>query len=125
MVLRRRPEDYGMFEDGIQGTGDTSEEVEGLFLLQAMKSKVFWGIAAVFSLAFWPIGALQIYQSPFMESVGFTRSVAASTVGIMAIITVIGRIGGGWLADTIDPRKATTLASVSYTHLTLPTSDLV
>jgi len=110
MVLRRRPEDYGMFEDGIQGTGDTSEEVEGLFLLQAMKSKVFWGIAAVFSLAFWPIGALQIYQSPFMESVGFTRSVAASTVGIMAIITVIGRIGGGWLADTIDPRKATTLA---------------
>lgn len=110
MILRRRPEDYGMFEDGIQGKSDTEEEVEGLFFLQAMKSKTFWAIAGIFSLAFWPIGSLQIYQSPFMESVGFTRSVAASTVGIMAIITVVGRIGGGWLADTIDPRKATTLA---------------
>ena len=110
MILRRRPEDYGMVEDGLPGGNDTLEEVEGLFFLQAMKSKVFWGIAGIFSLAFWPIGSLQIYQSPFMESVGFTRSVAASTVGIMAIITVVGRIGGGWLADTIDARKATTLA---------------
>ena len=109
LILRRRPEDYGMLPDG-EKEQPAEESIEGLTFSAVMKSRVFWKIAAIFVLAFWPIGALQVYQSPFMESVGFSRNTAAATVGIMAMITVIGRLGGGWLADIIDPRKVTILS---------------
>ena len=115
-ILRRRPEDYGLLPDGDDTTASTEEtpdvEVveEGMPFRQVMRSPVFWLIALFFSLAFWPIGGLQVHMAPYMEGVGFSRTAAATTVGAMAVITIIGRLGGGWLADTIDPRKATVLA---------------
>lgn len=121
VILRRRPEDYGLLPDGdpTRASSTTSQQEEspetemveeGLTFRQAMRSPVFWMVAGIFSLAFWPIGALQVHQAPYIEEVGFSRSTAATIVGAMAVITIIGRIGGGWLADTFDPRKATMLA---------------
>jgi sugar phosphate permease len=121
LVLRRRPEDYGQLPDGdeapvgrgegtVEGPALQSQVEDGLTFRQVMRAPAFWLIALVFSLAFWPIGGLQIYMAPFMEDVGFSRTMAAFAVGAMAVIGVSGRLGGGWLADLIDPRKATALA---------------
>ena len=116
-MLRRTPEDHGLLPDGDK-PGDanagatTIEESDayGLAFTQVLRSPTFWFISMLMFLCFWPIGALQIHQAPYMEDVGYSRLAAADAVGAMAIITVVGRIGGGWLADTIDPRKATVLA---------------
>ena len=118
LVLRRRPEDHGLLPDGasvedeapgedsvIAGSGE-----EGSSFMEAMKSPVFWAVALVFSLAFWPIGGLQIHMAPFMEEEGFSRTAAADAVAAMAIVTVVGRLGGGWLADIFDQRRVTILA---------------
>lgn len=117
LILRRRPEDHGLLPDGaatedevpIDGSIDETGE-EGSTFMEAMRSPVFWAVALVFSFAFWPIGGLQIHMAPFMEELGYSRSTAANTVGAMAIVTVVGRLGGGWLADMMDQRKATMLA---------------
>ena len=117
LILRRRPEDHGLLPDGatseddvpIEGpTGESGEE--GATFSQAMRSPVFWTVALVFSFAFWPIGGLQIHMAPFMEEIGYSRNTAANAVGAMAIVTVVGRLGGGWLADIMDQRRATMLA---------------
>jgi MFS family permease len=115
-ILRRRPEDYGLLPDGddpdASSVGASGTEIieEGMSFRQVMRSPVFWLIALFFSLAFWPIGGLQVHMAPYLEGTGFSRAAAATTVGAMAVITIVGRLGGGWLADTIDPRKATILA---------------
>ncbi len=117
-VLRRRPEDHGLLPDGaltgsglpLEGTDPHAAEGEGASFTEAMKSPVFWIVALVFSFAFWPIGGLQIHMAPFMEDEGFSRTAAADAVAAMAIVTVVGRLGGGWLADIFDQRRVTILA---------------
>ena len=118
LILRRRPEDHGLLPDGASIEDETPVEAsaadglggEGSSFMETMKSPVFWVVALVFSLAFWPIGGLQIHMAPFMEDEGFSRTAAADAVAAMAIVTVVGRLGGGWLADIFDQRRVTILA---------------
>ncbi len=118
LVLRRRPEDYGMRPDGAPPDEEEPRAaavfqapvVYGLTFTQILRAPTFWMLAGLLFLAFWPIGALQVHQSPYMESVGYSRQAAADAVGAMAVITIVGRLGGGWLADLTDPRRATVLA---------------
>ena len=115
-VLRRTPEDHGMRPDGDEagnsadGAAMAAPIAYGLTFTQILRAPTFWMMTLLMFLSFWPIGALQIHQSPFMESVGYSRFAAADAVGAMALVTIVGRIGGGWLADAIDPRRATVFA---------------
>ncbi len=116
-VLRRTPEDYGMRPDGDPpDSADASGVVDapvlyGLTFAQIMRTPTFWLLSMLMFLSFWPIGSLQIHQAPFMEDAGYSRVAAADAVGAMALITIVGRVGGGWLADTMDPRRAMVLAT--------------
>ena len=116
-VLRRTPEDYGMRPDGDAVDGaDAGGAVEtpilyGLPFTQILRTPTFWFLSMLMFLSFWPIGSLQIHQAPFMEDAGYSRLAAADAVGAMALITIVGRIGGGWLADTMDPRLGTVIAT--------------
>ena len=116
LVLRRAPEDYGMRPDGDEPSNPAAAGAAeapiayGLTFTQILRAPTFWMMALLMFLSFWPIGALQIHQSPFMESVGYSRIAAADAIGAMALITIVGRIVGGWLADVMDPRRGTVLA---------------
>ena len=116
-VLRRTPEEYGMRPDGdAADSADASGVVDapilyGLTFAQILRTPTFWLLSMLMFLSFWPIGALQIHQAPFMEDAGYSRVAAADAVGAMALITIVGRVGGGWLADTVDPRRAMVLAT--------------
>ena len=117
-VLRRSPEDYGMRPDGDEAEGaDASGALQGpilygLTFTQVLRTPTFWFLSLLMFLSFWPIGALQIHQAPFMEDAGYSRLAAADAVGAMALITIVGRIGGGWLADKMDPRRGTVIATL-------------
>ncbi|MCY4576590.1 MAG: MFS transporter [Chloroflexi bacterium] len=117
-VLRRSPEDYGMRPDGDEVEGaDASGALQGPILYglpftQILRTPTFWFLSLLMFLSFWPIGALQIHQAPFMEDAGYSRLAAADAVGAMALITIVGRIGGGWLADKMDPRRGTVIATL-------------
>ena len=119
-VMRRRPEDYGLFPDGddappprVDETSAVSETSSGevnLTARQAVRTRAFWLLAAGSSLAFLTIAALQVHWTPYMESVGFSRQAAAFFLPLVPLSTVIGRIGFGFLADLWDKRRATALA---------------
>ncbi len=118
IVLRGAPENYGMRPDGdpptaaASGVTELPEPVYGLTFTQALRAPVFWFLGTLFFLAFWCIGALTVHQSPFMEAAGYSRTDAAFAVGAMAVITVVGRVLAGWMADATDPRRAAVLAFV-------------
>ena len=84
----------------------------GLTFTQILRAPTFWFLSMLMFLSFWPIGALQIHQAPFMEEAGYSRLAAADAVGAMALITIVGRVGGGWLADAMDPRRGAVLATL-------------
>ena len=115
-VLRRAPEDHGMRPDGDPPNESSAEGVTqapilyGLTFTQILRTPTFWLLSMLMFLSFWPIGSLQIHQAPFMEDAGYSRLAAADAVGAMALITIVGRVGGGWLADFMDPRRATVIA---------------
>ena len=117
-VLRRTPEDYGMRPDGDEVVESSAEGVVqapilyGLTFTQILRAPTFWFLSMLMFLSFWPIGALQIHQAPFMEEAGYSRLAAADAVGAMALITIVGRVGGGWLADAMDPRRGAVLATL-------------
>lgn len=117
LVLRRRPEDHGALPDGLKvapsaGIDEALQPLEQneMSLREAVASPVFWLIALTFSLAFVPMGAIQVHIAPYLESVGLARPLVATAVTAMALTTVVGRLAGGWLADYVDARKATVLA---------------
>ena len=116
-VLRRTPEDHGMRPDGDEAEGaDASDALQGpilygLTFTQVLRTPTFWFLSMLMFLSFWPIGSLQIHQAPFMEDAGYSRLAAADAVGAMALITIVGRVGGGWLADKMDPRRGAVIAT--------------
>ena len=114
-VLRHRPEPYGLRPDGDLLGGDTATvdgtgELEGETLSQAFRSPTFWLLGYVFLMGFWAIGAIQVHQAPYLESVGISRGAAATVIAMLSLTTIIGRVSFGWFADRRDPRVLTAIA---------------
>lgn len=114
VVIRRRPEDYGLRPDGdpteataatAAGTGEAH-----LTVREALRTRAFWLLSVGSSLGFLTISVIQVYETPYMESVGFTRRDAALLLTAIPLSTVLGRLAFGFLADAWDKRRATALA---------------
>ena len=110
LVARSRPEDYGYLPDGdletdtnIETTKNNSEEQLPSFTIkQAMSSKYFWGLIAIFGTQSISIGGLLAHQIAYFEGIGFTTTRAASTVAIYFAVSGAGRLVVGFLTDWVD-----------------------
>ncbi len=115
MVLRHRPEPYGSYPDGdppleaVEGAGPILE-ADGVSVSVALRTRSFWLMGYAFLMGFWAIGAIQVHQSQYLESVGISRGVAAAMIALLSITSVIGRVVFGWLVDRYDPRLLTAVA---------------
>lgn len=113
-VLKPRgPEHYGLAPDGGKlqfatatattahtGAGQaTTNGNEGLTLKEAMKTRAFWLMVFAFTFSHTALSAIVVHQIPFVEDMGISKVVAASALGMMTLISVPGRLSGGWLAD--------------------------
>ena len=124
MVMRKRPEDYGMLPDGdvvdedgaIVGRGGRFSRVRehAITMRQAVKLRFFWQLAIVTSL-----GQLVSYTNLFHFSAlleyGMTTALAASAAGAVAIGDLSGRAGIAVLGDRFDKRKMLTIAMLMQT----------
>ncbi|MBI4329435.1 MAG: MFS transporter [Chloroflexi bacterium] len=119
LVLRRRPEEYNMLPDGVSAvaesrgavgmTGDRGV-VEGATTAEALRRREFWFLGFCFTMGFWAIGSIQVHQAPYLEGAGISRELAAATVTALSLVTVLGRVLFGWLADRFDLRVLTGVA---------------
>ena len=115
MLVRDRPEPYGLRPDGDPPEAGAALEFPtssalrgtdgGLTLAAVLRTKEFWLFTSYLSGTFAVNSAFQIHMIPyFQQDLGFTAAWAAVVMSIVFIISGIGRIGGGYLLDRMDYR---------------------
>ena len=115
MLVRDRPEPYGLRPDG--DPPEDSAAIEnpsgpahrrtdaGLTLHAVFRTKEFWLFTSYLSGTFAVNSAVQAHMIPyFQQDIGLTAAWAAVVMSIVFIISGIGRIGGGYLLDRMDYR---------------------
>ena len=132
MLVRDRPEPYGLRPDGDPPEGGASIEHSteswrrrtdaGLTLRAVLRTKEFWLFTSYLSGTFAVNSAVQGHMIPyFQQDIGLTAAWAAVVMSIVFIISGIGRIGGGYLLDRTDYRLvlAVVAAMMSFSLLYL------
>jgi len=121
-VVRSRPEDKGMFPDGVaprvvggaEGMGAAQAESQSsvempqdevtFTVRQALKSTAFWTYIPAMMLRACILSALVVHQIPHLVDVGISYTAASAVLGTMVLISIPGRLVFGWMGDFIDKR---------------------
>jgi nitrate/nitrite transporter NarK len=115
MLVRDRPEPYGLRPDGDppednasieHSTGPSRRRTDaGLTIRAVFGTKEFWLFTSYLSGTFAVNSAVQAHMIPyFQQDIGLSAAWAAVVMSMVFIISGIGRIGGGYLLDRIDYR---------------------
>ena len=115
MMVRDRPESYGLRPDGDPPEEDTSTQSftgpsprrqdAGLTLHAVLRTKEFWLFTSYLSGTFAVNSAFQVHMIPyFQQDMGLTSAWAAVILSMVFIVSGVGRIGGGFLLDRMDYR---------------------
>lgn len=111
MSVRNRPEEIGLTADG--EPFDSPEEqlvasaqsAEGLTVWEGLRTGTFWKMSLAGGLTNLGVIAIVVHQIPFFtSSVGLSEGLAAASVTAMTLLSLLGRLGFGHLADTVDKR---------------------
>ncbi|MFC1886270.1 MFS transporter [Thermodesulfobacteriota bacterium] len=129
LLLRHRPEQYGYLPDGdtelsiknkeevkkkapvSQGNGEQS----GLGTRDALKTSAFWVLTLVMTLSSSALHAVVVHVMPALIDVHFTRETAGSIAASLVVVSVIGRMGFGWLGDRM--RKNRLMATALFMQI--------
>src|SRR5574341_35589 len=112
MSIRNRPEDLGLQPDGDeppwkqdQPTPTKQLPGAGLTVREALRTSAFWKVSLAVGLTNLGVIAIVVHQIPFFtDSVGLSKGLAAASVTAMTLLSLLGRLGFGWLADQVDKR---------------------
>jgi nitrate/nitrite transporter NarK len=137
MLVRDRPEPYGLRPDGDppeegastqRPTGPSHRRPDiGLTLHAVLRTKEFWLFTSYLAGTFTVNSAFQIHMIPyFQQDIGLTAAWAAVVVSMVFIISGIGRVGGGYLLDKMDYRLvlAVVAAMMGFSLLYLQVLDV-
>ena len=122
LVVRNRPEPYGMAPDGEKTppppqkmdeeggkrpiTSDTGEYT----VREASKTRPFQILALIVTLSSGAVHALSVHVMPYLTSTDFDRSTASIVAAVLVFSSTIGRFGMGWLATYINSRYLMTIS---------------
>ncbi len=128
LVYRSKPEQYGMLPDGdppqsegaapaqtpaagrgkgrASGANTEIAQEQEFTWRQAIKAPAFWILVVLFSAQMFGTGAINVHLVSYLESkdVGFGTVQAASVLGFFTVLSVFGRLGGGWAIDRFGAR---------------------
>jgi len=126
LSVRTRPEEMGLRPDG--DPWDSPEQaanppppatLEGFTVAEAVRSPSFWKLSLAMMLTNLGTLAIVVHQIPFLTSqVDVSEGAAAATVTAMTLLSLLGRLGLGQLADVMDKRKVLAI-SLGITALSL------
>ena len=117
LVMRSRPEDYGYLPDGALEEADEPDSTDNpakpeqraraeimLTTRQALRTRSFWQMALALGGGQLIMSA-SIHQIPAMTSFGVSRGTAGLVMLGVAVVSLVGRIGSGFLGDYVDKRR--------------------
>ena len=131
LLVRHRPEQYGLLPDGEEDTAvvideglASSEDAAGdISAREAVRSRAFWHIALAMMFQIMLVSAVVTHMLPYLGSVGLGRTTASLIASAVPLSSVLGRLSFGWLSDRIDRRRIMTggyaMMSVGMLFLTL------
>ena len=104
-LLRRDPESMGLHPDG-DAIRPPAVRVgaDGLRLGDAMRTRTFWLLAAVFAATWIPVFIPLVHLVPFARDLGHAPLVAATAVSVLGAGAVLGRLVMGTLSDRLGRR---------------------
>jgi MFS family permease len=113
LIMRHKPEVYGYLPDGDlpaaveDGAADGSGAVDvsdGSFSArEALRTPAFWLLSGGHAAALLVVSTVSIHQVPHMvNNVGLSLEAAGGMVALLLAITVVGQLGGGYVADRVN-----------------------
>ena len=108
------PEHYGLLPDGdtvIKGMSD-GDVVEGAYEeyeftpKQALRTRSFWMVLIAFALSGGITAAVTMHQMPYLMDMGIDPLAAAGVLGLMATMSLPGRVVFAWVGDRWGERKS-------------------
>jgi len=106
LLFRNQPRSYGLLPDfGRTAGAPPTDEVHGLPLKEARRTRMFWYLLALGILVNAVGTALVLDHIRALEAAGLTRGVAIGMLGVVTGVQGIAFLGGGWLVDRHGSRK--------------------
>lgn len=109
LFMRDRPEDVGARTFGEGATVSAAERADDARrtpLRAAIRTTDFWLLAGSFFICgYTSNGLIGTHLIPHAVEHGFTEVTAASAVGVMGAMNIVGTLSSGWLSDRFDNRK--------------------
>ena len=117
-VLKKRPEDIGLRTDGdapmdglpveaapapVESTGSPPPGRDWT-LREALASRTYWILAFAFFLAAMTHATVTVHAVPAFTDAGISTEMAAFSLGLATLISIIGRLVFGWLGDFVTKR---------------------
>ncbi len=127
LLIREKPEDMGLRPDGISPDKkplkpihpyETSNAIKkdeasshDYTLKQALASSTFWLLTGAFFCQSLAHSVVFVHGVPHLTDIGISVEKAAFSIGLLTLVSVVGRLIFGYLGDFLDKRF---LFSVSY-----------
>ena len=104
VFVRSKPSELGLLPDGETVSEDSTSDVSGLPVKQAVASATFWLVFATYVLQLLGLSAMNFHFVPFLiQEAHFSPQQAASFLGFTVLLSIPGRLLFGWMADRISP----------------------
>jgi MFS family permease len=125
-VIKERPEDMGLAPDGdpplpadIQGspaaaTPPTANGATDYTLKEALTSSAFWFLAVAFFLQGLAHSTVTVHTVPALTDAGIAPERAAISIGLLTLVSILGRLSFGYLGDIFNKRY---LFMISYSMM--------
>ncbi len=111
LLIRNRPEDYGLLPDGDKIEDIDPEEIEqyeeaSSSVGNALKTRGFWLVATCHGLSAMAPVTLSIHLVPALNDAGWSLAAAGWALFVMSIATGVFQIIGGMLGDRVRKEPA-------------------
>ena len=125
LILRRRPEDLGLYPDGAPGPAETRQSGArraqtgvsmsnyDFTLKQALHTRVFWLIVVASFLSILGGGAVSFHQVAYFQDLGLSRTVAAASISTFTLAGAFSSGLWGLLSERISERLLATVLTVA------------
>ena len=90
LIVRRHPEDHGLFPDGADVRG-TSSPQSGVTLRRALGSTAFWLLTSAIALAFFASTIVLTEHIAYLIALGYAPAFAAALAGLFGLAYLPGR----------------------------------
>jgi len=106
-VIRHKPEQYGYLPDGETSAEQVStpkSQDREVGFKETLRDRNFWHLSIAEAIRMMIAMSVITHVMPYLSSLNISRSRAALVATSIPLLSIIGRLGFGWLGDVFDKR---------------------